>query len=235
MKNEIEQITTPYVQANDIDGSEPVTPIILVETANFSSWLALRSNDEQAWLNRQAFTAQPGQWAWLGNDQATSIIAGWNGQKDIATLGGLPLRLPPGLYQLTETVSDLQLIGWGLGAYQFNRYKTAKRSAARLVMPPANNTSSILNHVEAISLTRDLINTSAQDMAPSHLQAEIQALADLFGADCDVIEGDALLDNNCGAIHAVGRAATDGPRLIDLQWGHADHPKVTLVGKGQCI
>jgi len=232
MKNEIEQITTPYVQANDIDGSEPVTPIILVETANFSSWLALRSNDEQAWLNRQAFTAQPGQWAWLGNDQATSIIAGWNGQKDIATLGGLALRLPPGLYQLTETVSDLQLIGWGLGAYQFNRYKTAKRSAARLVMPPANNTSSILNHVEAISLTRDLINTSAQDMAPSHLQAEIQALADLFGADCDVTEGDALLDNNCGAIHAVGRAATDGPRLIDLQWGHADHPKVTLVGKG---
>ncbi len=33
-------------------------------------------------------------------------------------------------------------------------------------------------------------------------------------------------------IHAVGRAAAEEPRLVDLSWGAADAPKVTLVGKG---
>ena len=36
-------------------------------------------------------------------------------------------------------------------------------------------------------------------------------------------------------IHAVGRASTRAPRLIDLTWGKASHPKVTLVGKGVCF
>lgn len=36
-------------------------------------------------------------------------------------------------------------------------------------------------------------------------------------------------------IHAVGRAAAEAPRLIDLNWGDKDHPKVTLVGKGVCF
>jgi leucyl aminopeptidase len=33
-------------------------------------------------------------------------------------------------------------------------------------------------------------------------------------------------------IHAVGRAASEAPRLIDLRWGRAGAPKATLVGKG---
>ncbi|HUC48567.1 MAG TPA: leucyl aminopeptidase family protein, partial [Xanthobacteraceae bacterium] len=36
-------------------------------------------------------------------------------------------------------------------------------------------------------------------------------------------------------IHAVGRAATGAPRLIDMSWGEASHPRVTLVGKGVCF
>ena len=36
-------------------------------------------------------------------------------------------------------------------------------------------------------------------------------------------------------IHAVGRAAAQAPRLIDLTWGDADAAKLTLVGKGVCF
>ena len=36
-------------------------------------------------------------------------------------------------------------------------------------------------------------------------------------------------------IHAVGRASTRAPRLIDITWGRADAPTVTLVGKGICF
>lgn len=36
-------------------------------------------------------------------------------------------------------------------------------------------------------------------------------------------------------IHAVGRAGAIAPRLIDLGWGKAGDPKITLVGKGVCF
>jgi leucyl aminopeptidase len=36
-------------------------------------------------------------------------------------------------------------------------------------------------------------------------------------------------------IHAVGRASTRAPRLIDMVWGRTGDPKVTLVGKGVCF
>src|SRR5262249_45066440 len=49
------------------------------------------------------------------------------------------------------------------------------------------------------------------------------------------VVGDDLLAQNFPLIHAVGRAAGAGPRLIDISWGEADHPRVTLVGKGVCF
>lgn len=36
-------------------------------------------------------------------------------------------------------------------------------------------------------------------------------------------------------IHAVGRAGSIAPRLIDLTWGKESDPKITLVGKGVCF
>jgi leucyl aminopeptidase len=50
-----------------------------------------------------------------------------------------------------------------------------------------------------------------------------------------VIRGDDLLSHNYPLIHAVGRASSQAPRLLDLTWGHPDAPRVTLVGKGVCF
>ena len=36
-------------------------------------------------------------------------------------------------------------------------------------------------------------------------------------------------------VHAVGRASSREPRLIDLTWGEPHHPRITLVGKGVCF
>jgi leucyl aminopeptidase len=38
-------------------------------------------------------------------------------------------------------------------------------------------------------------------------------------------------------IHAVGRAAarSHAPRLIELSWGKADHPRIAIIGKGVCF
>jgi leucyl aminopeptidase len=44
--------------------------------------------------------------------------------------------------------------------------------------------------------------------------------------------GDDLIARNFPMIHAVGRGSPRAPRLIDLTWGAAGAPKITLVGKG---
>ena len=214
------------------DSAENSTRIQLIQTESADTWQADLTAAQRSWLQRQKFTAKSGQRAWLEDERGALVVAGWDGKDNFAALGGLPLQLPEGDYTLISDVSDQQLVGWGLGSYQFTRYKTAERNPARLQIPTRNDADKILNTTRAATLCRDLINTPAQDMAPSHLEAEIRALAERFDATCDVLTGDQLLDHNCGAIHAVGRAAEDPPRLIDLHWGNENHPKVTLVGKG---
>jgi leucyl aminopeptidase len=46
------------------------------------------------------------------------------------------------------------------------------------------------------------------------------------------VVGDDLLTQNFPMIHAVGRASAEAPRLLDLSWGKASDPRITLVGKG---
>ncbi|MCR9262030.1 MAG: leucyl aminopeptidase family protein [Pseudomonadaceae bacterium] len=231
-------MTTEKTQTQSIaDTAFVVAPkkpirIKLIRTEDFDQWLTSLATDAQSWVQRQNFAAKPSQWASLDDSEGEMVVAGWDGADNIASLGSLPLSLPEGDYALLDAVSDLQVTGWGLGCYQFTRYKKPDRQAARLLIPADNNAAAIINICTATCLTRDLINTPAQDMAPSHLEAEVAALAEQFDAHYQVTRGDELLDLECGALHAVGRAAEDAPRLLDLTWGNPDHPKVTLVGKG---
>jgi leucyl aminopeptidase len=50
-----------------------------------------------------------------------------------------------------------------------------------------------------------------------------------------VLVGDELKARDFPLIHAVGAASAREPRLIDLRWGDAKAPRVTLVGKGVCF
>jgi leucyl aminopeptidase len=59
-------------------------------------------------------------------------------------------------------------------------------------------------------------------------------MAQQLGARGRIVTGDALREG-FPAVHAVGQAATSAPRLLDFNWGEADAPKVTLVGKGVCF
>jgi leucyl aminopeptidase len=72
-------------------------------------------------------------------------------------------------------------------------------------------------------------------MAPANLADAAKALATAAGARCTVISGDDLLTENYPTVHAVGRASSRPPCLIDLRWGAETAPKVTLVGKGVCF
>jgi len=72
-------------------------------------------------------------------------------------------------------------------------------------------------------------------MGPDELEAAARRIALQGKAVFSVTTGDALLAANFPLIHAVGKASTRAPRLIDFVWGRSDARKVTLVGKGVCF
>ena len=211
------------------DTSTAATTLHLIASTEFASFHDSLSTSDQQWLKRQSFTGKSGQVAWLENGDG---VIGAASEDSLATLGGLPYTLPEGVYRLSATTSFIALLGWGLGSYSFDRYKAAERGPAQLILPDGADAAELVNTVAATYLTRDLINTPAQDMAPSHLQAEVDALGAAVNADVGTVMAAELSDLECGAIHAVGRAADDPPRLMDLTWGNADDPKVTIGGKG---
>jgi leucyl aminopeptidase len=153
-------------------------------------------------------------------------------------LGALPGLLPPGLYHLADDLADPELaaVAWGLGAYRYRRYKSADgEEIARLRVPRAADLPRVQAQVEGVWLGRDLINAPASDMGPEELEAAARHLAAQHGAGVTSIVGDDLLSQNFPMIHAVGRASTRPPRLIDLTWGQPNARRVTLVGKGICF
>ena len=108
------------------------------------------------------------------------------------------------------------------------------KPGAKLVVPKNADPLLAESLADAVHLVRDLINTPANDMGPSGLAAAARKVARAHGAKVSVTIGDALLKKNYPLVHAVGRASSDAPRLIDLRWG-GKGPKVTLVGKGVCF
>ncbi|MCW7544000.1 leucyl aminopeptidase family protein [Aurantimonas litoralis] len=157
--------------------------------------------------------------------------------------GALATHLPAGDWQLAEGADldgSLATLAVLLGGYRFERYRTGRKdedAAADIRFAPPSNVDAAEAQALAagVSLTRDLINTPTSDMGPAELEAAARALADAFGAAVTTIEGDVLLEENFPMIHAVGRASASAPRLIDMRWGRAGAPKVTLVGKGVCF
>jgi len=125
-------------------------------------------------------------------------------------------------------------LGWLLAQYAFGRYRPAEGARARLVAPEGVDAARLLVLAEAEFLTRDLINTPANDMGPEALEAAARDMAARHGFAVKVIAGDDLLDQNFPLIHAVGRAAAQAPRLIELTRGDSG-PALTLVGKGVCF
>ncbi|MGB6231134.1 MAG: leucyl aminopeptidase family protein, partial [Litorimonas sp.] len=100
------------------------------------------------------------------------------------------------------------------------------------VLDDAVDGALVRNAVAATRLARDLINTPAGDMGPEALHEVALDLAREHEAQVTEVVGDDLLTGNYPMIHAVGRAAHEAPRLVELEWGDPSHPRLAVVGKG---
>ncbi len=214
-------------------------PIHFIIKENFAAWLKQQTPFIKNWLTTTQFQGEVGQVRLIPNQTGhlAQVICIVSDFKNFWAAGALPLSLPEGQYYFELSQDDyLQFaIGWGLGAYQFTRYKKPMRLPAQLVLSKELDQHYIQNMVESIYLVRTLINIPTDDMGPSELSAAASHLAKQFKATFKEIVGKELLKQNFASIYTVGRASDDAPRLLDLRWGNKKHPKVTLVGKGVCF
>ncbi|WDR00656.1 leucyl aminopeptidase family protein [Devosia sp. J2-20] len=214
--------------------SKPI-PVVCVQEGELAS--AGLSPAQLAWAQASDFSGQRGRLLPVPDAQfaLTSYLFGMGATTDRPTLvtGLAGTALPAAHYCLEGAFGDptMAAIGFRLGAYRFDRYRSA-RPAPTLSAPDGADAAEIDRLVEAAIIARDLINTPANDLGPDAFEAAIRDFAKARGMDIAVTAGDDLLKANFPLIHAVGRAAAEPPRLIDLSWGDPAAPKVTLVGKG---
>ena len=217
------------------------TPILATDAKRLPRLLEKLTPAQRRWVQASDFEgrshthcAVPGS-----KGEIDLVIAGVRDADDPWALAHLPLKLAAGRYALGKGPvalgEDKAAFGWALGSYQFSRYRKARRKPADLQLEGSARVVQALGLAEAVKLVRDLVNTPAEDMGPAELSDVVREQADLFGAEFDEWVGDELLAQGFPAIHAVGRAAARPPRLLELNWGNAKHPRLAIVGKGVCF
>ena len=217
------------------------TPIRLLTAEGLRDALASAPEATRRWLQASGFKAKPHTQALVpGADGALAEVWAGVAEGDCWQLAALPATLPEGRYAIAP--EGLQpdpadaAMAWMLGRYRFARYRPPRKDdATTLALPPGEAARRGLRLAEAIAATRDLVNTPAEHMGPAELADAVRAVAREHGARVREIVGDALLKARLPAIHAVGRASTRAPRLIELNWGDPKHPRLALVGKGVCF
>ncbi len=225
------------------DAAAHAIPLLLLDRASLAGWLSQQPAAIGRWAQAQGFNAEPGSALLVPDADGAPrcALAGIGDIEDPYACAHLPFALPAGDYRFDPRSPQAidpgsLLLGWGLGAYRYERYRAAQRAPARLVLEDsAAELSESFAVLKASTLVRDLVNTPTEDMGPDQLEAVAHRLAQAYAASIKVIVGEALLTENFPAIHAVGRASHRAPRLIELHWGDPTHPHVAIVGKGVCF
>lgn len=225
------------------DRGQPARNIHLIDAKGFDAWLAA-----QPPRHRTAAQAQK-----LAPTGYSSAILPGDGPEDWSVvtvvanverltpwcLAKLAETLPEGTYRVDGREPGKALYGWLTAQYKFDRYrkKDDKAQGPRVLL-----TGDPAKMEEALRLAgvtfklRDRINTGANDMGPADLEAAAADLAKDYGATLTVVKGKEV-EKGYGMLWAVGKAAGEGrePRLIELEWGNPEHPRIAIIGKGVCF
>ncbi|MDJ0609286.1 MAG: leucyl aminopeptidase family protein [Kiloniellales bacterium] len=221
------------------DAAETI-PITLLAEEALDAWLAGQDDAVRRWVAATGFKAKAGSHCLLpeAGGGLARVLAGYDPDSGPWGLAALPGSLPQVSYRLdpppAAAEAEALALGWWLACYEFDAYKKGRESWPSLVWPEGCDQAAVTGAAEATALVRDLVNTPAGDLGPAELAGAARRLAEAYGAEISVIEGDRLLDEGYPAVHAVGRASSRPPHLADLRWGESG-PRVTLVGKGVCF
>ncbi|MEM7240546.1 MAG: leucyl aminopeptidase family protein [Pseudomonadota bacterium] len=217
-------------------------PLHVIDPDGLKSFLKSKPAAVRAWIKANDFKAHHGDVLAIPDAKGniTSYLVGWSTTaRERFGFSPVMAQLPKGSYHIASGMGKearkQSAYAALLSTYAFNRYAPQSAGKAKLQCPDQDSKAQLLAMAEGEFLARDLINTPTSDMGPDALEKAFRDLAKKHSAKVKVIKGDALLKQNFPLIHTVGRASDQAPRLLDLRWGKASHPKVTLVGKGVCF
>lgn len=222
------------------DRGQDATPIHLVNKDGFEAWAKKLSAGQRAALAAQKFDGSGYQVGIVPDGDGWFAVGGVAKPDELSSwcLAKLAEVLPEGTYRWVDGEPGPAMFGWQTAQYRFTRYRDDEGATGPRILL-AKDVKAIdlaLAEAEAEHMVRDMVNTPAEDMGPSDLEAQCEKLAKAHGATITVTKGDAL-EREYPMVHAVGRAASrhHAPRLIRLEWGKDKHPLVAIVGKGVCF
>jgi leucyl aminopeptidase len=146
----------------------------------------------------------------------------------------IALALPASGAASAEAVA----LGAVLGSYYFGRYRKNGQPAPRLTLVAAgDHVAGAVNRAqaigEAVTLVRDLVNTSPAHLYPETLAAEADKIAGQAGLEIEVLDEAELQAGGYGGIYGVGQGSVHPPRLVRLGYTHPQATKtVVFAGKG---
>ena len=233
---------TDFASLLAADRGQKARPIHLVDKAGFDAWLKKRSAEDRALLQAMHFDGQkPHEFAILPRGNEFEVVAAVKdaGKLSPWCLARLAESLPEGTYKLASGEPGKAALGWLLGQHRLDSYRSktdTERGPRILLSAEPAQIESAVRLAEATALVRDLVNTPAGDLGPAELEKAVRDAATGLGAQVRVTTGKELA-SGYPLIAAVGGAASDprAPRLIELEWGKADAPRVAIVGKGVCF
>ena len=231
------------MQVGDLFSSvaQGAIPLYAVSTATLDAALKGPLESHAKWLRAIGFTGAAGKVQYLPGDGLAGVVLGLGADEDAFATAALASTLPVGNYKYALAPSghdgNRLALSWALGSYSFSRFKSNDKAKTRpvLVWPDDADLGHVTRVARGIFLARDLVNTPANEMGPAQLAHAAEGVAREHGAEFHMIEGADLLSQNYPMIWAVGAGSSRAPRLVDLRWGDAVKPKVTLVGKGVCF
>jgi leucyl aminopeptidase len=223
--------------------TDTAIPIRLVEKSEAQDVLSGLPQHDATWVAHHGFKGALGQSCAIpgGDGRPGLVLLGMGDASDRARtrfgIGAAISKLPEADYVIEAwpegPIGPEIALGYLFSLYRFSRYRTQTPPRARLV-PPAHLDAARLERIATgEALTRDLINTPAEDMGPRELEHAAHDLAELHGATVRGIHGESLLDANLPLIHTVGRASDEDPRLIDMTWGEGSRPASDACRQGR--
>jgi leucyl aminopeptidase len=234
---------TDFASLLAADRGQKARPIHLVDKSSFEAWSKKRPAEDRALLEAQQFEGKtPHAFAILPRGGDFEVVSAVKSVESLSPwcLAKLAESLPEGTYKLANGDPGQAALGWLLGQHRFDDYRSKKEDPETgprvLVTGEAATIEATVRLAEATALVRDLVNTPAGDLGPAELERAARDLATQAGAQVRVTSGKELAEGY-PLIAAVGGAASEAraPRLIELEWGKADGPRLAVIGKGVCF
>jgi len=151
------------------------------------------------------------------------------------------------LYGVSDIKIQALIDGLLLGSYDFNKYqsKTKKLKLQEVYIANQDYKNTIFSYEEIkskidtniivninINLSRDMINSVAQDTTPIKISKWIQKEVKNTDIEC-IIKDDNYIKKELPAFYDISKGSINKPRLVHLKYNeNKGYKKIVLIGKG---